>query len=362
MVISYCIYIGTFIAGIICVKKYRKLSAFDNRNKFKKRIYLSLAVIIPSIIAGIRYDVGVDWSTYKNIFEFTSMTGGSYLESGYVLLLRIVKYLLHGDYYFFNFVISAMLLGFTLLALIRIREITNFRIPLELGYYIALVLLWCVSFNATRQCLASAIVLYGLTWFYEKKWKFILWIIIASLFHQSAIFCILFIFLSFEFKRKSYQKIYNMFLYFGVIFLFFVIQNVLDVIGTLGLYTNYFDNSASDFSLNFMLYIIFPLVLIMVYAPKVIKNSKYYDLFFKLFVLQIPIQFAGNFVVYADRVSLYCNISSIVLFPLIASELSNSRVRKQFVILAYIWFTIYFVVMWGILGGNGIFPYQTKWG
>ena len=355
---SYCIYLGIFFLGTICVRQYS-----NSNKKIQKIIWLILAILLPSIIAGIRYDVGIDWRAYKSIFEYTSLYGYSYLEIGYISILRIVKYLLGGDYYFFNFTISIIMISFILLTLLHIQKVMQYKISIELGYYISLVVHYCVSFNATRQCMASAIILYALTFLCEKKyWKYFLLVLIASTFHLSAIFCLGYILFVFEISNKKKRKLYNAFIVLGIIFVSIFIQPLLEIVSNLGIiaeYAHYFENVNSNYSFGFFLYVIPPLILIQLYSKQLLKNNNYYDIFFKLFILQIPFQIAGGFVTYLDRMTLYCNISQIVIFPLIISVLTKQKVKKQCTLLVYIWYTIYFVVMWGIRGGNGIFPYKT---
>lgn len=359
---SYCVYVCTFLIGVFSIRKYSNLSLGNKRNKFKECFFLMIAIIFPSIVAGVRYDVGIDWDNYKLIYEYLTVGGTSTLEPGYILVLKIVKFFFRADYYFFNFVLSATLLSFVILAMLRIRTIEKTQMPIEMGYYIALVVTWGTSFNITRQCLASVIVLYAITFLFEKKWKYVFWVLVASLFHLSAVFCLLFVFLTIKQRNKLYQKIYTVTIYFLIVLMCFMLQDVLEIFSRLGLYSGYFDSNTSKFSIGFMLYIIFPLGLVVLYAPKSLKDNLYYDLFLKLFVLQIPIQFAGNLVNYADRMAVYCNISSIILFPLVASKIKRKTIKRQFIMLSYVWFVIYFIVMWGILKMNGVFPYQTKWG
>lgn len=172
------------------------LSLFETSLKKEKLFIniLSLIILIYLVIqVGFRWETGTDWNSYLNHFtnislkNFTDATEGFY-EVGYNIFVLTCK-LISNNYSFF-LVIHSLL--FYILIFKSFKYFTpNIFLCLLLFYALNLGLL-----GSNRQLLALAIGFYSLR-FLIKSWNFtfLLFIIIASFFHMSAILFLIYYFL-----------------------------------------------------------------------------------------------------------------------------------------------------------------------
>ena len=121
-------------------------------------------------------------------------------------------------------------------------------------------------------------------------------------------------------------------------------------------YSGYFANDGIK-SVNFLLYIIPPLLLVFIYRKILIKKD-YKNLFWiRLMILQIPFQFLGVYVRFIDRLSLYPAVSQIILMPILikCTNKDNSQILKFIITF---WYIFYYCVVYIGLNGNGVYPYE----
>lgn len=167
-----------FIFGILDLRL--KLS------DFQRNCYVGLLYIIIVIQIGLRWETGTDWNPYLENFEISddynivllnSLTG---FEIGYGTFVFIIKQIF--DSYSFFLVLHA-----------TIFYATIFRTSKKYSPYFFISLLFFYATNigivgSNRQLLAIAICLMSLPFVIDRKpIKFFAVIIIATLFHSSAI-------------------------------------------------------------------------------------------------------------------------------------------------------------------------------
>lgn len=176
----------------------------EKLNNNIKGFLLTLAVIIPSVISGVRADtVGTDVRSYvkpiwylanssDNLFSFINNQGSlisgdevSRFEKGYMLFTYMCTKI--NSSFFFNLFFSEFLIiGLTLLGLWRFKK--NHNISVTLGMFVFYTMLYNPSLNIVRQSIAMAILAFAFNFLIEKKvFKYILLVIIATLFHQTAL-------------------------------------------------------------------------------------------------------------------------------------------------------------------------------
>lgn len=158
----------------------------------KKRRYIAYIIltIITSLVAGFRDITGTDSAMYKYMFitnDYHLNINGQIgrvvsIEKGYIFINSLARKIM--PYSMFLFCISFVTIYLLILCIDRYRNDINV-------YIAALVLyttIYLTSFNIMRQGLAISIGLFG---FFEylsnKKIKALIFIILATLFHTSAI-------------------------------------------------------------------------------------------------------------------------------------------------------------------------------
>jgi transmembrane protein EpsG len=219
---SYLIYLSLLSCVILLshltANKYhnKELSfGYDNYTKIKFNHFLSLVFI--AFIVGFRYKVGTDWDGYKSYFEAGNFEAGK-IEFGYRMINQLI-FNLKGSYTLVFFLISFLSWFFIY------KAFPNQLLPL--GMYFLFCDEWFFfSTNGVRQFVAFSFFLYAIKYLNNRNVKqYLLWIVIASLFHSSA-WLLLPLFLI------PWEKLYNrniwLFVYFSS-FIFTQNKKLLDV-------------------------------------------------------------------------------------------------------------------------------------
>ena len=178
------------------------------RNYFRK---LAIAFII--IMASLRYNFGVDYSTYYEVFSKiqTGIFNGKF-ELGYLMLNKIISQLgLH-----FNFLLFIIALFNYILLYFTIEDNIKKYKWLSILIFLTYFDIFFYSLSAIRQSIVMSIFLYSSKYIITKKpIKFFVWLFIGSFFHWTSILLIPVYFI--------YQKLY---LFTKKKALFFVISSV----------------------------------------------------------------------------------------------------------------------------------------
>jgi hypothetical protein len=151
-----------------------------------------LGLIGMTLMIGLRFEVGGDWGAYKRMFSWSSTA-------------TLAEVLGRGDpgYFFFNWLAHQFGAGVWLVnlvcgaivvtgvaALARREPQPWLAILLAIPYLIVVV-----AMGYTRQAAALGLVMVGLAGLLEGKsvLRFLLWILVAALFHKTAVVCLPFI-------------------------------------------------------------------------------------------------------------------------------------------------------------------------
>lgn len=203
---------GTFVFYIAVILTATGLTQIAYTKKYRryKEIILFVTILLLAIVAGIRYDVGSDWLQYYSGPEligngqiYRGYDKGSY-EIGYIVLCKIVYYLgLGGTTLLFIYGF------FTYLFLFKTIDRYGEDISAPFTIFVYGCLYYLVSFNITRQALAISIAMYAISFLDVDFWRsdvdkqisirvkirhnirFFVWGIVAFLFHQASIICLL---------------------------------------------------------------------------------------------------------------------------------------------------------------------------
>jgi hypothetical protein len=148
---------------------------------YSKSLFISSLIL--SIFIGFRYDVGVDYMSYFNWYnnEIIGDFSLSYVEPGFTLLAQLLKsYHMPASILFAAS--AAITMYFTYKAILDNDSSNRLSLLLFMvagGYSFAI--------NGVRQAIAASIFIYSIKYLVEgKKSIYVIWIIIASLFHYSA--------------------------------------------------------------------------------------------------------------------------------------------------------------------------------
>lgn len=186
----------------------------------KEKLFFRIIAIFLIIISMCRFDSGYDYFWYWIVGDKTlannSIVNGTYknLEFGIQKIYDITRWLGHPQYFF---AITGLIV-FVLLYKTFEKESRASLILLTLFLFVPIGF---YEFNhLVMQAVAISIVFYFTRFSYEKKYfKFMLVVLFASLFHSSAILCLVFLFIP---RKKIDKKLWIL----GSICLFVILKYI----------------------------------------------------------------------------------------------------------------------------------------
>lgn len=324
-----------------------------------------VSLFVPSFFAGIRYGIGTDYFvTYEPYFNYLSgngafqLTNRSGLDIGYTAINWIIIKL-GGGFHLVLFICSFITFVFLRKAILVYKD----KLNIGLATFIFMLLYYQASFNIVRQIMAATIVLFAFRYIQEKKIKnFIAWIIVAALFHKTAIIVIPFYFLI-NFVAKTKWKIVSVAIYcafFLIVFNFDKFAFLANLIDSSGYYSAYF-RKVSGFRLSLGLIIrTVPYAIVAVLMWKTIKN----DITVRIYASSFLMGGILRLIVYmtqfdADRIAVYFLMSQVIFIPCLAKQW-NKGWKNFFAVMMLILTTValwYFDFIY--MGRNSTIPYQS---
>lgn len=194
-----------------------------------------------------------------------------------------------------------------------------------------------LSFTALRQMIAMAIVINSYSFIKEKKpIKFILVVLLASLFHKTAIiFLIAYFFRYIKINKKNFTIEIVLFLIMQIVG-FYIIINLARQIYPYYIPENItFSTSGLTQAFVILFYLIVGLYL---YYYKTSKNNKEIDIIYNIMFVAFFIQSFTNRLPMINRIMWYFYIFIIIFLPNIVGDIENKKIKN----IAY----------WGIISLN----------
>lgn len=187
-----------------------------NRSKIGRRIFFFINAALFICIASVRsYMVGRDTYQFVTVFQtINTGTRGRTLEQGFLILCELVN-LISDDYTIFLFITSLLIYIPLFYFLHKNSKDVVFSV-----YLISVLLVFASLLTTMRQAIALGIILLSVELFLKKDKKilFVFGVIVATLFHTSAIFVLSYlIFGSVKIRRKYIYWIFGM----AILFMFF---------------------------------------------------------------------------------------------------------------------------------------------
>lgn len=357
----------------------------EEKTNNKKLVILLdiLVVLFPSIIAGIRYNVGTDYAgAYKPIYD--ELLNGHLeerrrnIEIGYILINKLVIFL-HGNFNIVMFICSLITNSCIYAGLKHYKD----KINVPLGFFFFMVIFYQKSFNLVRQLMAIAVVFYGFKYLdikddedikenekYKEKYlkkgkdiakykprykhskeylkdfvisnaKYFICVIIAALFQRTAL-----VMLVVPFVREIYvnpKKVFQILKVLSFVVLLVIILNfdkigkMLSNIKSLEYYALYFSKTnAPGLSIAYFIRIL-PGIVPFFFMIKKINHDKQMSLLFSMNIIGAILLLLGYLTsTYGERLALFFNIFQIVLFPYYIRQFKNNKVLFVLSIIALV--------------------------
>lgn len=335
-------------------------STFINQYKSPlNKIFLSLFIVFLILFVGLRFQVGADWYTYLlfyeryNYIDLKDVIFG--MEPGYYLLNYIGNYLGFADTVFVNFICAAILFFFLFIFSIKLKK---YWLVLLICYpYFILV----VSMGYTRQSVAIAIALWAFYLLSENKnIKFITFILLAFLFHKTAILLLIFLPIYYLKNEKVLSYLYC---FLSMLILLFSLRYL-----TLNEESIYLGNSDVSVSSTGVIvrftYHLIPLFCYIIFR-KDLCNSENKRMFILLmdytcYLIVFLLFLSFYFSTLVDRFNLYLIFFDI--FSLISVSLLLNRNKQIILITVLILFYSFHMYVWFFYGNYAMkswIPYSN---
>lgn len=363
MILTLLLYLFVFFFSLYIFKEavIWKYNNTIDEEKYNYKIGTVFSFIPLFLLLSLRDHVGTDYVEYANTFQSVandSLTGANtfYRGTGFTIFEKLVS-LFVGDNYYLFFAICAFISIYALFHAI----LKGSKDPVMSLYIYFCFCLYLGLMNQFRQGLAMTLVMVGISYLFEnKRLQFIVFTLLASIMHPSAIVCLILLLLN---EIPFSKRMISLYIIGCVVVLFGfpIVQKLL-------LYTSY-----GQTYLNWDLYnqsgVITTILNLIVRTcflgaalwvkDEVTKNTPYARILYHMAFICLILQCGAVKLYILARLSTYFYISYIFLFPLmlphIASKL-NIEYRKLFKPLVLILFFLYFLIYYfsgsGATGGG----------
>ena len=339
MIKEYIIYYGTIIIAAIFAW-LSQIFAKDKENKYKlNKVFFYLSAFILSITIGLRVSgVGVDDKTYEKIFYEINNYGfydffmSTKMEPGYLILNQIVS-IFTNDFQVFLYIVSLIPILFFYKAIEYERKNVNFFLVI----FLFGTLLYLYFFGIIRLFIATSIMAFAIRYIFEKNtFKYVCFVLIASLFHYSALFTILLVYFSSE-KDDKPRSMYKFILITSIlmpILIFVISQYIIPLLGE-SKFESYTDLNTSGFAISLGDLDKVPFFILAIIFKKDIDrlnghDSRIYITMYALATVVAIFSKLGSSAIV--RLQWYFMFALCILIPLIARTLVKTKF-KNFIVL-----------------------------
>lgn len=368
------IYVLVFVISLLLLK----ISNVTHKNKVVSYLFITLALLLPCLLAAFRANtIGTDVKVYMlPLYNSARRFSGFIQFFTHTIILKDFLYLLLtfvcakiGSFPLLLGLLEALVIVPLFIAIKRKYKNGN---EILISFFLFFTFFFNQSLNMVRQSISISFFILALTYLEEKKdKKFMLYSLIAVLFHSSAIVFLpiyfLYKFLLKNNENKSEKLLKNTIFIFLIVVLF-CFPTMLKIANTLGLmsnikysmYSGKYLRTSYDFSfINTFIYL-FIFMILRLNKSKIKNNfinSNYY--LYSSLISIIILQF-GTIITYSDRIGYYLFYPLLLFILPSALVTKNKKITKNemlYNILTYSIFIFYWIYWIAILNYNNTFPY-----
>ncbi len=333
--------------------------SLGNKYKFNsKKVYVTIMGICLFLIAALRStSVGNDSGQYARVYYALQRMSirtivTNYSELGYYLFAKVLSFINSNHQFLF-----AVIGGFYAYSISRF--IYKYSKD-TMASFIMLIPMMYFSFSLTglRQTMAIAIILISIDYILKRRIiPFFLLVIIAYFFHNSAIFFIPAYFL--PYKKISNKLILGFILATPIVYL--LRRQFVSIVQQF-IYSDYNIAQIGEEAKSWATLLIYILILVAVafFKDSISRSDDNFPLLFSMMYIGMCLQMFVPLEPSLFRVSMYYNITSIILIPNLLTVLNNKRTRS----IAYLLFFILMAVEYYnfTFYSSGVNPYNFFWG
>lgn len=319
--------------------------------RFKQHYLYLIALLILIFFGGFRYDVGQDYKTYEQIFQFVETSS---VEYGYMSLCLYLRMLGFGPQIMFLFSI--------LVSLYLIYKAVQYYNPQQIAFVFFIFLFggyYAESFNAVRQYIAIAFFIYATRYIISASFsKYVFFLLFGSLFHSSILFLIPFYYILNR-RYSDATLIIGMVILLTIAFTLPVssLYEKIPIYGQRYMIDNSHFNQSANLGIGYLSKLFIALVLIKLRHKLISKDERYNLVINAFFFYVLFMAVFKDFMVFL-RIAYYFHIFLILILPkLHICFTQQSRSWGRLLI------SIYVLILFGVQMGdkNGmLIPYQMN--
>lgn len=320
-----------------------------NYNKSNKKLFLVLSFLPLFILSALRYGIGYDYlKIYVPMFNFISNGVKVSWDIGAIWICKIIN-IFSNDYVYFFVITSFLILLFTYKGILKLSSYPALCLLLFVlsGEYIS-------SFNIIRQYIALSIFIYSLNFILEKKMlKYIACILVASLFHNSAIVLIPIYFLC-QLKTSMMKQIAI------IIICGLALPFISDLVYSILPYFKYSSYLNTDYNaydpsyVSLILSILSYSVMLLFYKKN--KSDKKYKLFLNINLLYILFAILSFKLIASYRLLVYFRFVQYFGLANLTQYIEKPKNKLLYMILLVAFFSMY-----TLIGGYVLKWYPTEY-
>lgn len=364
---SYVLYWIFFIVSIFWSWQYGKRK--HQPVSVKKKILYCILITLPIIILqGFRYDVGSDYFSYVSLYRGFHEGNGTLLgwyanEPLFIILCKCIYFLTRWDYAAFFFVDAILMNVILFFAFDYYKE----QVSLPLMYFLYYMFCFPYFLNVERQGLAVILIWFATKYVHEKKLiKFLCCILIATMFHNTAIVGAAFYFINF--LRGKYSVYLKSAAVAVAAFSPFLFHWGLDFLSEhLSLFRKYIKFLRTDMTdtleaVNTNFIFMGCMIAVLILMVRVLKKSGI-DIFWVAFlcVAQLLTYLLNNYIDWGFRMSFYFEFGLIYAYSFAYSNLKARMNKMALICFLALSSGFYFTYKFYIQGNCEIFPYRFLW-
>lgn len=342
-------------------------------NIYSGNIVYGFLFLIFWLVAGLRYETGVDWPGYTSFFKesesiqkITSNGFGSYFENeyefGYVVLNSIIRTFTVNVQWLF--LITG--LGTSLLLFGSIKKYST-------HIFISLLIYFCTIYfildmSGIRQCISLNLFLVSIDYISKRKLlKYFGIILFASMFHITSLVLLpLYFVLNLKIKTWVLIIVVSIGIFISLFHISWImlivdkITNSFQLAAITGKLTRYSARSDSrnfgmGFILNFLIFVF------CIFKRKELDKNKMFNLFLNMYVLSLFFYyFTWELTEISSRFRLYFSVGNIILFSYFL-DIYKDKIARTLVFLFIISFSVYSgrIYLFEMSEGVAYNPYQN---
>lgn len=365
MIYLICFF-SSVVLFILSEKKYK------HYNKQITIIFVALALIIPSALAGMRdFSIGTDISVYGNywfnltnevsFFKYIKWALSSDIGILYAMLNYVVS-IFTDDVHWFYFFLSLITNTFIYIAVSGYKN----KLSVPFAMYIYYILFFNSSLNILRQSVAIAVLLLAYRYLSENNYsKFLIFLVIASMFHTTALLMIVLIPI-FKISNWKNKQICTIILFTITLVIMLGYSKILELLMDLGFlgerYFGYLNkNAGGGRIIRTCLYSVIFIFIIISYNSLTNygkRNSGLVNCSLLSFVFTILLFLGNNQII---RIAYYFDITLVLILPMISQKIvilmdSGKRIKLVYHIIGIV-LLIYWLLTIVIQNNGQTYPY-----